>query len=96
MKKWAKVEKMRSINQKDCIKFMDNILMRFGLPLVLVSDNGPQFVSSDFESYLKEREIKHKKSFVAYLQGQWSSGGNKLDYAKRNRKEAQRKKEQMA
>lgn len=42
--------------------------MRFGLPLVLVSDNGPQFVGSDFESFLREG-IKHKKSSVAYPQG---------------------------
>ena len=48
---------------------MDNILMRFGIPRVLVSDNGPQFVGSDFENYLKERGIKHKKSSVAYPQG---------------------------
>ena len=60
---------MRTINQKDCIKFMDNILMRFGLPRVLVSNNGPQFIGSDFENYLKERGIKHNKSYVAYPQG---------------------------
>ncbi|KAL8147059.1 hypothetical protein AgCh_004690 [Apium graveolens] len=48
---------------------MDNILMRFGIPRVLVSDNGPQLVGSEFESYLQERGIKHKKSSVAYPQG---------------------------
>ena len=69
MTKWAEAKAMRTINQKDCIKFMDNILMRFGIPRVLVSDNGPQFVGTDFENYLKERGIKHKKSSVAYPQG---------------------------
>ena len=59
---------MRTINQKDCIKFMNNILMRFRLPRVLVLDNGPQFVGSDFKNYLKERGIKHKKSSLAYPQ----------------------------
>lgn len=69
MTKWAKAKAMRTINQQDCIRFMDNILMRFGLPRILVSDNGPQFVGSDFENYLKERGIKHKKSSVAYPMG---------------------------
>nr|XP_017239743.1 PREDICTED: uncharacterized protein K02A2.6-like [Daucus carota subsp. sativus] len=69
MTKWVEAKAMRTINQQDVIRFMDNILMRFGLPRVLVSDNGPQFIGSDFESYLAERGIKHKKSSVAYPQG---------------------------
>lgn len=69
MTKWAEAKALRTINQQDCIKFMDAIIMRFGLPLILVSDNGPQFVGSDFEKYLKDRGIKHKKSSVAYPQG---------------------------
>ena len=69
MKNWAKAKAMRSINKKNCIKFMDNILMRFVLPRVLVSDNGPQFITSNFENYFKEWGIRHKKSYVAYALG---------------------------
>ncbi|XP_074342429.1 uncharacterized protein LOC141679980 [Apium graveolens] len=69
MTKWVKAKAIRTINQQDCIKFMDNILMRFGIPRILVSDNGPQFVGSEFESYLQERGIRHKKSSIAYPQG---------------------------
>ncbi|XP_074323859.1 uncharacterized protein LOC141660771 [Apium graveolens] len=43
--------------------------MRFGIPIVLVSDNGPQFTGTDFEAYLIELGIKHKRSYVAHLQG---------------------------
>ncbi|XP_074360521.1 uncharacterized protein LOC141700724 [Apium graveolens] len=43
--------------------------MRFGIPVVLISDNEPRFVGSDFEEYLKELGIKHKRSFVALPQG---------------------------
>ena len=68
MMKRAKTKAMRTINQKDCIKFMKNILMSFRISRVPVSDNGPQFIGFDFENYLKERGIKHKKSFVAYPQ----------------------------
>ncbi|XP_074346462.1 uncharacterized protein LOC141685248 [Apium graveolens] len=69
MTKWVKAKAMRTINQQDCINFVDNILMRFGIPRVLVSDNGPQFIGSEFESYLQEQGIRHKKSSVAYSQG---------------------------
>ncbi|XP_074351489.1 uncharacterized protein LOC141690599 [Apium graveolens] len=69
MTKWVEAKAMRTINQQDCIKFMDNILIRFGISRVLISDNGPQFVGSEFESYLQERDILHKKSSVAYPQG---------------------------
>ncbi|XP_074336421.1 uncharacterized protein LOC141673567 [Apium graveolens] len=41
MTKWVEAKAMRTINQQDCIKFMDNILLRFRIPRVLVSDNGP-------------------------------------------------------
>ncbi|XP_074337254.1 uncharacterized protein LOC141674444 [Apium graveolens] len=43
--------------------------MRFGNPVILLSDNGPQFVGSDFEAYLKELGIKHKRASVAHPQG---------------------------
>ncbi|XP_074324117.1 uncharacterized protein LOC141661035 [Apium graveolens] len=69
MTKWEEAKAMRTINQQDCIKFMDAIVMRFGIPVVLISDNGPQFVGSEFEAYLKELGIKHKRASVAHPQG---------------------------
>eukprot|EP00795_Rhopilema_esculentum_P012576 gene12576-3275_t len=35
------------------------IFASYGLPEELVSDNGPQFVSEDFEMFLKRNGIKH-------------------------------------
>ncbi|XP_074337441.1 uncharacterized protein LOC141674630 [Apium graveolens] len=67
--KWAEAKAMRIINQQDYIKFMDSIVMRFGIPMILISDNETQFVGSNFEAYLKELEIKYKKAFVAHPQG---------------------------
>lgn len=32
--------------------------------ILLVSDNGSQFVSHEFETYLQDREIVHRKSSV--------------------------------
>ena len=36
---------------------------RFRLPKQLVSDNGPQFVSDEFGTFLKINRVKHLKSF---------------------------------
>ncbi|XP_074373651.1 uncharacterized protein LOC141714000 [Apium graveolens] len=69
MTKWAKAKAMRTINQQDYIKFMDLIVMRFGILMVLILDNEPQFVGSDFEAYLKELDIKHKRASVAHPLG---------------------------
>ncbi|XP_074361566.1 uncharacterized protein LOC141701850 [Apium graveolens] len=69
MTKWAEAKAMRTINQQDYIKFMDSIVMRFGIPIILVADNGPQFIGSDFEAYLKELGIKHKRASIVHPQG---------------------------
>ncbi|KAL8099798.1 hypothetical protein AgCh_032161 [Apium graveolens] len=69
MTKWAEAKAMRTINQQDCFKFIDSIVIRFGIPMVLISDNRPQFMGSDFEAYLKELRIKHKKASVSHPQG---------------------------
>ncbi|XP_074350084.1 uncharacterized protein LOC141689632 [Apium graveolens] len=39
--KWVEANAMRTINQQGCIKFMNSIVTRFGIPMVLISDNGP-------------------------------------------------------
>lgn len=39
--------------------FMENIVARYGLPTVLISDNGGEFTSGNFEKYLKEFGVSH-------------------------------------
>ena len=41
---------------------------RFGLPLTLRTDNGPQFISNEFKQYLKEHGIKHYTSIPLWPQ----------------------------
>ncbi|MCP4341798.1 MAG: DDE-type integrase/transposase/recombinase, partial [Desulfobulbaceae bacterium] len=42
------------------ISWLKEVFGRFGNPNELVSDNGPQFISSEFTSFLASRNIKHR------------------------------------
>ena len=46
-----------------------NIVTRFGVPRVLISDNGLQFDSKTFRSYCGELGITNRYSTPAYPQG---------------------------
>lgn len=49
------------------IKFVENhIIIRFGIPRVLISNNGTQFVGAKFTKYLSKHGIKHKKASVCH------------------------------
>lgn len=45
-----------------CIKQLEELFITFSVPYVLVSDNGKQFTSQQFESFLNSRAIIHKTS----------------------------------
>ncbi|XP_055918578.1 uncharacterized protein K02A2.6-like [Eupeodes corollae] len=42
------------------IEVLRDLFARYGLPLTLVSDNGPTFTSGEFKRFLKENGINHK------------------------------------
>nr|XP_022914005.1 uncharacterized protein K02A2.6-like [Onthophagus taurus] len=57
--KWIEFEEMNNITTASTIKVMKTVFARFGWPKTLVTDNGPQLVSSDFEDFCKSQGIKH-------------------------------------
>ena len=58
----AKVYIMSSTTTSKTIAKLRDSFARFGLPEQLVSDNGPQFVSEEFESFLHRNGVKHIRS----------------------------------
>lgn len=57
------------IREKDMIEFfMEFVVFIFGVPRLMVTDNGTQFARKNFESTLHELDIKHVKTSVAYPQ----------------------------
>ena len=68
--KWVEVEPLANIRDVDAKKFIwKNIVTRFGVPHMLISDNNLQFDSKMFRRYCGELEITSRYSTPAYPQG---------------------------
>ena len=57
--KWPEVEIMKTTTAEKTIRVLRNMFAHHGLPEQLVSDNGPQFTSFEFEQFLHKNRVKH-------------------------------------
>ena len=57
--KWPEVYEMSSTNVVKTIAVLRHMFAAYGLPEQVVSDNGPQFSSTDFSEFMKSNGIKH-------------------------------------
>ena len=55
--KWLKAEIMPHVTSETTIEKLRNIFAWFGIPERLISDNGPQFSSSEFAEFSKRDGI---------------------------------------
>ena len=60
--RYYEIEIMHSTTSEKIIASLKRISMIHGLPLSLTIDNGPQFVSNEFEKYLEDCGIEHRKT----------------------------------
>ena len=68
--KWVEAEPLANIRDVDVKRFIwKNIVTRFGVPYVLISDNGLQFNSKTLRKYCFDLGIKNRYSTPAYPQG---------------------------
>ena len=67
--KWVEAEPLANIRNVDVKRFIwKNIVTRFGVPHVLISDNGLQFNSKMFRKYCGELGITNRYSTSVYPQ----------------------------
>ncbi|XP_057739801.1 uncharacterized protein LOC130956862 [Arachis stenosperma] len=67
--KWVEAEPLASITAANCQKFMwKQVVTRFGIPEVVVSDNKTQFTDKKFRGFLEGLSIKQKFSSVEHPQ----------------------------
>ena len=68
--KWVEAKPLANIRDVDAKRFVwKNIVTRFGVPHVLISDNGLQFDNKMFRKYYGELGITNRYSTPAYPQG---------------------------
>jgi hypothetical protein len=68
--KWVEAEPLTHITDVDSKKFIwKNIITRFGIPRVLVSDNGTQFDSGLLKAFCEQYGIRNHFSMPTYPQG---------------------------
>ena len=59
--KWLEVHRMKSITSTATIEQLREMFATHGLPVTVVSDNGSNFTSSEFQEFMKKNGIKHIK-----------------------------------
>lgn len=64
--KWPEVIEMKSTTAAKTVEKFREIFSRFGFPLQVISDNGPQFTSETFTGFLKKLGIKHTRAAVKH------------------------------
>ena len=57
--KWPEIIPMKTTTAEKTTDVLRQIFAIHGLPMTLVSDNGPPFTSSEFENFLTTNGIKH-------------------------------------
>jgi transposase InsO family protein len=58
------------VQDEQVISFLEsNIFFRFGLPLEIITDNGPAFISTKLTQFLAKIGVKHFASSTYYPQG---------------------------
>ena len=60
--KWPEIIEMSSTTAQKTVNVFCSVFARFGLPELLVTDNGPQFVADEFYNFLKRNGIRHIRS----------------------------------
>ena len=56
---FIEVSRLHTITTKAMVRELKTIFARFGMPEILVTDNGPQFASKEFEAFAKSWSFNH-------------------------------------
>jgi hypothetical protein len=65
--KWTKVVPLRHTLDEQVVSFLEyNIFSRFGIPLEIITDNGPAFIYTKSTQFLAKLGVKHFTSSAYY------------------------------
>ena len=66
--KWLEMAKLDNLSSGNTIMYMKSQFSRYGVPDEVVSDNGPQFSSHEFEKFKQDYGFKHITSSAHFAQ----------------------------
>ncbi len=66
--KWPELTATGSVTSQVIVDFLDSLFSCWGLPQLITTDNGPQFISGDFKSYLESKGIQHIRTALYHPQ----------------------------
>ena len=70
--KWVEPKAYHQVRDREVKNFIwKNAICRFGVPKEIVTENGSQFISFDFQDFCKEWGIKLSFFYSMLSQGQW-------------------------
>jgi Integrase core domain len=61
---WPEVRGACNVITQSIIAFFDKLATIWGYPRTILSDNGSQFTSTEFNDFCKRRDIKHERASV--------------------------------
>lgn len=75
--KWPELVCLSSATSTTIIRSLKALFSRWGIPRMITTDGGPQFVSNEFEDFLKAYGITHRRTPFYHPQG--NSGVERLN-----------------
>lgn len=60
--RWLEVFKLKNVTSLDIIKCFRKLFSSYGICRIIVSDNGPQFTSTEFREFCEMNGVKHIRS----------------------------------
>ena len=57
--KWIEVFPMKSATSAATVRYLRQLIAQFGIPETIVSDNGTQFVATEFKEFCQQNGIRH-------------------------------------
>ncbi|KAJ8375049.1 hypothetical protein SKAU_G00056290 [Synaphobranchus kaupii] len=80
--KWPEVVPAGTVTTRVIIDILEGLFARWGLPLTITTDNGPQFISAEFSDFLRNKGIKHNRT--AYFHPQANGGVERFNQSLKN------------
>ena len=80
--KWPEAVSTGSVTTQAVIDFLEVLFARWGMPTTITTDNGPQFISAEFTTFLSERGIRHIRT--AFYNPQANGGVERMNQTLKN------------